>query len=56
MVDAIDQLTKEGDELRELDENNSKNKEAGCFEKYKGNRKVNEKLTEFKAKYYAVSE
>lgn len=39
-----------------MDENNNKNEEAGCFEKYKGNRRVNSKLTEFKSKYYALSE
>ena len=55
LVNAITKLIKEGEELKELDQSNSRNEDAGCFEKWSGNRKVNNHLTEFKAKYYALN-
>jgi hypothetical protein len=53
---AIDNLMKEGEELKDLDEKNSKNAEAGWFEKFKGNRKLGGKFTEFRAKFDALNE
>lgn len=39
-----------------MDSKNHRNEDAGCFEKYQGNRRVDNKLTEFKAKYYSLND
>jgi hypothetical protein len=51
---AIESLHKEGDEIKKEDEENHKNKEGGFLSKWKTNRAFGKKMTEFKAKYYAI--
>jgi hypothetical protein len=54
LVKAISSLVKEGEELKKVDDDNSKNEEGGFFSRWKGKREVGNKLTEFKAKYFAI--
>ena len=55
LVDAVNKLIKEGEALKEEDNTNQRNEDAGCLERWSGNRRVNNKLTEFKAKYYGLN-
>lgn len=56
MLEAVSGLIKEGEKLRDLDKNNSSNEDAGCFERYKGNREVKNQMNEFKAKYFTLND
>jgi hypothetical protein len=42
--------------LKKVDDNNSKNEEAGWFDRWRGKRDINNRLTEFKAKYFSLQE
>ena len=39
-----------------MDKDNANNSEAGFFDRWSGSRKVDNRLTEFKAKYHALQE
>ena len=54
LVNAINSLLKEGEELKKVDEEAARNSEGGFFSKWKGKREVDNKMTEFKAKYFGL--
>ena len=54
LVGAINSLIKEGEEVKQLDKDHASNSEAGFFDRWSGSRQVENKLTEFKAKYHAL--
>jgi hypothetical protein len=53
---AVVAMMKEGDDLKKKDEDHAANAESGWFDRWKGRRDVDNKLTEFKAKFFALEE
>jgi hypothetical protein len=56
LIKVITSLVKEGEDLKKTDDENGRNEEAGWFSRWKGKRGVENNLTEFKAKYFALEE
>lgn len=52
---AVAEMLKEGDELKKKDQEHAK-AEGGWFDKWRGRRNLDNKLTEFKAKFFALEE
>lgn len=56
LTQAVANLMKQGQQVKELDEKIGKNEEAGWFQKFRTKRSVENKLTEFKARFDALSQ
>lgn len=50
---AVASLLKEGEEVKKNDQEHA-NTEAGWFNKWRGRRELDNKLTEFKAKFFSI--
>ncbi len=56
LSNAVTAMLKEGEDLKKKDEEHAANGESGWFDRWRGRRDVDNKLTEFKAKFYALEE
>jgi hypothetical protein len=53
---AVSSMLKEGEELKKKDEDHAANSESGWFDKWRGRRQIDNKMTEFKAKFSSLEE
>lgn len=51
---AVLAMIKEGEDLRKHDKEHAENSESGWFDRWRSRREVDNKLTEFKAKFYSL--
>ncbi len=56
LATAVNNLLKEGNQMKKIDEEHAANSQAGWFDKWRGKRSLDNKLTEYRAKFFTLEE